>query len=131
MSFRNPFPGCLCQVLFQNLLLCFHLFRGSIEGVLFNPLKLKTLKRVQGDKKENSITLRLPRLQEAQPRSGTTIRHCAILSLLLASEDAEASDVAIPSFVMLNLFQHLIFVFPSSCHSEFVSESHLFVLKKE
>jgi len=24
---------------------CFYLFRGSIEGVLFNPLKLKTLKR--------------------------------------------------------------------------------------
>jgi len=30
---------------------CFYLFRGSIEGVLFNPFKLKTLKQIQADKK--------------------------------------------------------------------------------
>jgi len=66
--------------LFQHLIFCFYLFRGSIEGVLFNPLKLKdpeinsgwqkkkigvrgkcvpsklkTLKRVQGDKRIKSF----------------------------------------------------------------------------
>ena len=42
--------------------------------------------RAGRQKRKFNFTLRLPRLQEAQPRSGTTIRHCAILSLPLAGD---------------------------------------------
>ena len=61
LSFCNLFLGCFPSGLVSASLychselvseshLCLYLFQGSIEGALFNPLKLKTLKQVQGDR---------------------------------------------------------------------------------
>jgi len=97
---------------------------------------------VQGDKKGNLITLRLPRLQEAQPRSGTIMHHCAHSPLrtpFLVFGQVEAKQSHSPtaiahSFPCLRQVARSargnpsFFLFP--CHSELVSESPLFVFKR-
>jgi len=94
---KDPETSSGWHYLFQHFFFCFYLFRGSIEGVSSNPLKLKTLKRVQGDKREKSILpwdchgCKKRSLAVAQPFAIAHIRHC----------EGSLDPVAISSFAFI------------------------------